>query len=242
MLTTRWAQDLSLESRFSEFLDSCLYRPLEDNIIYPDGSRPSFERISDKNMQYMGIDLLLREHGAVTTIDEKSQLHHINEDICTQAFELSYLKNGVVEAGWFLNPRKKTDAYLLCWPFGEKDENQDFYTGAKVLLVFKHHLMNALSHYGFSREELAEREACIRQGERPGRYRTRCNDFWLYYTGSEKYVESPINLVIRSTLLEKLSVINLEVSFDKDASTSNISGMWARQPVSISAPVLYSQK
>lgn len=242
MPTARWTQDLFLESQFSEFLDTCLYRPLENNITYPDGSHPLFERISDKNMQYMGIDILLRERGAVTAIDEKSQLHHINKDICTQAFELSYLKNGIVEAGWFLNPRKKTDAYLICWPHGEKSEVQDIYTGAKVLLVFKHHLMDALKRYGFTREELAERDACIRQGERSGRYRTRCNDFWLYYTGGEKYVEAPINLVIRSTLLEKLSVINLNISIDEGSSTSNISGIWAGRPINISESLALLQK
>lgn len=242
MPTTRLAQDLSLESRFSEFLDACLYRPLENNIIYPDNSRPAFERISDKSMQYMGIDVLLREHGAVTTIDEKSQLHHINENICTQAFELSYQKNGIIEAGWFLNPHKKTDAYMLCWPFGVPGDEQDYYTRAKVLLVFKHHLMDALKQYGFSREELAERDALIRQSGRPGRYRTRCNDFWLYYTDSEKYVEAPINLVVRAPLLEKLSVVNLDVSFNKAASTSAISGIWAKNPVNFSTPVSFSQK
>lgn len=231
-------QDLSREHNFASFLDKCLYRPLEGLIKAPDPrcANVSFERIYDLPLQYQGIDIILHEGAWQTYIDEKSQLHNLNKDIGTFAFELSYLrKDGITEAGWLLNPRKKTMAYMLCWPFGVEKASGDEYRMAKVLLLSKVQLLSAISYYGYDRQELAIRDACVREKSVHGRYKTKCNEFWFFL--STQYAEQPINLVVREPFLKEISMAALNVEYDPCQGTSHINGNWIGQEINSTVQV-----
>ena len=234
-------KDLKLEAKFSEFLDMCLYRPLESVIHYDENLGVEFTRISDTGLQFEGVDIILKEGAAHTNIDEKSQLHNINKGIPTFALELSYInRSGVVDAGWLLNPHKITDAYLFCWPTAVIDEgnNDDVprFVGANVLLVHKQQLLQVLEDLGFTRSDLAQRDELLRKNNKDGPYRTNCNDVWFYF--SKKYAEEPINLIIRKTLLEKIAVVRLAVQYDAHSQTSQIDGVWCFRDVHARIPVM----
>lgn len=225
--------DLQEESVFSDFLDKCLYRPLE-SILSAKAQQinpVSFERTKALSDQYCGIDVVLHEGQWQLNIDEKSQLHNINEHIPTFAFELSYLKNDSVRPGWLIDPTKKTDAYMLCWPYGEADNEQEaVYTGAKALLVSKHTLLDALSKFGYGRQALAERDEAIRKTGKHGSFRCKSPCFWFFYSG--QYAEQMINIVVKAPFLEKIAISSLSVQLNPKNNQVKLCGKWVNQSIS----------
>lgn len=223
-----FAKDIRAEASFAAFLGKTLYKPLEKIIVSPAGP-VSFNRMTDMEMQMHGVDVLMCEGFHELYIDEKSQLHYINENVPTFAFELSYLKNGIVEPGWLLDSRKLTHAYMLCWPVGIKRDEFDEYRGARTLLVPKNALLAALSRLGYNRNELATRDEFMRKNNMFGPFRTKINDFWFYYT--KNHAEQMINLVIRTSFLEKIAIASITVSYNPDTGASTLNGNWVQQKV-----------
>jgi len=228
MPTSLFAKDIKAEARFAAFLDKTLYKPLEKIIVSPAGP-VSFDRMTDMEMQMHGVDVLMCEGHHELYIDEKSQLHYINENVPTFAFELSYLKNGIVEPGWLLDSRKLTHAYMLCWPVGVKGDEFDEYRGARTFLVPKNALLTALSRLGYDRNELATRDEFMRKNNMFGPFRTKNNDFWFYFT--KNCAEQMINLVVRTSFLEKIAIAAIDVSFDPEKSMSTLCGNWIQQAI-----------
>lgn len=230
-LRSRLNTDAKEKILFWQFLDKNLYRPLEQLVDGPH-SPLHFQRVNDINYQKAGVDIIMTEgsHNEEIFIDEKAQLHNLNENIPTFAFELSYIKGGEPEAGWLLDTAVKTAGYMLCWPFGIKNDGNDEYRRAKVLFVSKRRILSYLDAYGFSRRELARRDEAIRENGHPGRFRTRNNNFWFYFSKG-KYAEAPINIVIRVPLLQELASADLTVEYDPEQKTSTMQGHWLHRPV-----------
>lgn len=95
-------QDLNNEQILAKHLDK-VYKEL--NI--------SFTRINDINLQHEGVDIIVTKKGSKLHVDEKAQLHYINKTLPTFTFEISYIKDGNLKTGWFLDKSKKTEYYFL---------------------------------------------------------------------------------------------------------------------------------
>lgn len=229
MPNSTYEQDLRHSAEFSLFLDNNLYRPLEKIIQYPNDEKLSIYRIYEKEIRFQGIDVVFKEGKTETYIDEKCQLHYPGDDLQTFALELSYINRaGVTEPGWLLDTQRVTNAYLFCWPLHTAGQRE--FMQARALLVFRHHILAALDNFGFSIDALAERDTAIRKNYKHGRYRSHCNDFWFFY--SMQYPEQPINIVMRTAMLQSLSVADITIHVDQNTLTSHGEGMWAFHPIS----------
>lgn len=202
---------------------------MENAIRYPKGEKLSIYRVYEKQIRYQGIDVVFKEGKSETYVDEKCQLHYPGDELQTFALELSYInRSGVVEPGWLLDTQRVTDAYLFCWPL--YTTNMGEFRRARALLVFRHHILAALDNFGFSIEALAERDAAIRKNYKHGRYRSNCNDFCFFY--SMQYPEQPINIVMRMSMLQSLSVADISIQVDPNTSVSHGKGTWAFRSLS----------
>lgn len=223
-----YRRDLAQESMFAEFLDLCLYQPITEILQRPE-KKVSFQRVTDLDMQHAGIDVIYRHRGLTIFIDEKSQLHNLNRNIPTFAFELSYLKQGKEMPGWLLDKRKKTHGYMLCWPRGERDEYGDIYSGAKVIFLAKKQLLAFLSEHGYDEMALRQKASELRRSGTPGRHLVQEPDFCFYLTEPKAnglYRERMINVVVRAAQLEAISTAALDISLDRANSSVQLLGHW----------------
>lgn len=86
-----------------------------DQYYYPKRNFNEFERITNQNQQYLGIDTTVTLNNHQLLIDEKG-LMSIPKPISTFALELSYLNpSGVRNIGWLYDEHKHSTHYLLCW-------------------------------------------------------------------------------------------------------------------------------
>jgi len=171
--------------------------------------------------------VVLHEGYHQTTIDEKCRLRTNGKDTSTFAFELSFIKDGVVDVGWFLDPRKRTQAYLLCWP--RLSNTDEPWLQTEFLLVSRSRLIDTLHRHGFPREALAEYDEAIRAGNMHGRYRTHCPDVWFFH--SMQYAEQPINMILTTAFLSKVAMAHLILDYDKATETSLFCGNWLGKPM-----------
>lgn len=228
-----YRRDLAQEAMFSNFLDMCLYQPIAEILHRPE-RLVSFKRITDLDMQHAGIDVVYKHRGLTIFIDEKSQLHNLNQDIPTFAFELSYLKQGKERTGWLLDKRKKTHGYMLCWPRGERDEYGDIYLGAKIIFLSKKQLLSFLSEHGYDEMALWRKAIELRRSGAPGRHLVGEPGFWFYLTKPRTdglYLERMINVVVRATLLESISTAALDISLDRAHSQVQLLGRWGNEDI-----------
>lgn len=128
-----WNWDIRAEKELGNFLDENFYSILEKENkedVYDRNNVPIVKPIIDgftRNVsswseQYKGVDITVKIGDKVLIIDEKAQLKYINDPRPpTFAFELSYMKKGVLRDGWFVNDEKDTEYYGLFW-IHESDE------------------------------------------------------------------------------------------------------------------------
>lgn len=132
-------RDMEIESITSQFKDKHLYDEISR-------SNPgiSFRRVTNKDEQCSGKDVVMVEKGVETYIDEKDRAHAINKAGPTFSFEISGLvtkkgtdparhretthslmpsDNQMVNEGWFISDAIKTNLYSVSYLFGKTDED-----------------------------------------------------------------------------------------------------------------------
>ena len=116
MKSSNFKKDIHDEEWFSSILDRDFYPEFMTRL---NRKRPdknfSLKRITDKERQFQGIDIVISESKASTEylIDQKAQLDYRGIKLPTFTFELSYLKDGRNNIGWLLDTKKKTTQYFL---------------------------------------------------------------------------------------------------------------------------------
>ena len=212
-IASRRVADMNAESELAHFLDENLYSQLLD-----EGKFLSIVRITDKEQQLQGIDVIAKTQTSVAYIDEKAQLYYINKDIPTFAFELQFLKNGRVIEGWFLNDDLKTDYYLLIWPFASvtdvKALKKGDFTKLDALMISKEKLRNKLTSLGLDKETLAQIASQLRRTRTYGKITTGIQGVYYFASDSTKYAEAPINIVVSKARLAALADAHYEVTKD----------------------------
>ena len=142
-----------------------------------------------------------------TIVDEKATIHHINNDITTFAFELSYKAKDSNKRvpGWFLDDEKATEAYALIWPFVKQrdirgrfdDLSYEDIAGVRYLIVNRGKIRAYLAKRGFSKQVLLDKAEEISLTNQNGRVDIGDgSEFHFYFYNSLQYAEKPINIVI----------------------------------------------
>ena len=202
--------DLAFEQVMASYLDHHLYF----NPLFSE-----HKRITDIDLQNKGVDVILtsNEFGlAQSKVDEKCAAHHCNEDMQTFAFELYYKKKTVEHIGWFIDPYKETQAYMLIWPFVEgslgsgyvESIREEDITGIRYLIVKRDKLTAYFNKRGFTCERLLN-DAKSLFSNPSVRIETKYSQF--HYAKSPKYPESPVNMVVKRETLWKLADLKGDV-------------------------------
>ena len=106
MESTLRKEDVRLADLISEFLDIHFYPKYVKN----------FERVTDRQRQCAGIDVIFEKDGHQYLCDEKNGGTRINTNLRTFSLELSFINRaGVRQTGWLLNKANTNDSYLFIW-------------------------------------------------------------------------------------------------------------------------------
>ena len=168
-----------------------------------------FNRVHDRSQQLQGMDVIFTVHGKDYIIDEKAQLHYLNQDLPTFTFELSYLnKQGQINPGWLFDTSKKTDYYFLVTGIVLKEnkqslENPKDIESLKIMSVNRQKLINHLEDIGLTKSRLIGYDLDLRSHKTFGRnpipeFKNQ-KDGCLYFT--QHLEEQPINLQLRLSYL-----------------------------------------
>ncbi len=207
MRDSLFENDLRLEHELAKYLDANLYiSPLFSECI----------RTTENSAQKSGCDIILssEEYGLHSAIvDEKATIHYINQDISTFAFELlCKSKNSSKRVpGWLIDDRKKTEAYVLIWPFvKQKDIRGRFdemtcedISGVRYLIVKRWKILAYLANRGFTKQVLLDTATAIAQRDIDGRFEIENDkdDYHFYFFSSLTLAEQPVNIVIDRYIL-----------------------------------------
>lgn len=190
------------EKALAIFLDTYFYPALlKETKRFSD-----IKRIYNVAEQKLGIDVLIYDQDAKSlTVDEKAQLHYINNPKDTFAFEVSFLQEdtGDVVDGWFVSRSNLTKCYMLVWLDKARTDKlnrivaEDF-EEVTIYFIVKEKIKSYLLELGLSTEALKEKASDMRQNN--VKLIQISKDAFLYH--SEKYKESPINVVINRDVLK----------------------------------------
>lgn len=208
----------------AEFLNENFYSK-----IYPD-----IERVTDREKQLAGIDLVLPDG---TKVDEKCMFYPIGQKSTgvkpynTFAFECSFkTRDKGRVTGWFLDPEKETEAYMLCWIHDcktAKNPTKEDFLEVEVALIDRDELYYELFVHRLSKEKIkldSDRileiadwdEEELTEDEIHGRFKSIgfCSKYHYkkygqdrtnaYYVHSKQLAEEPINLILSKDVLMSL--------------------------------------
>ena len=199
-------EDHSAESELALFMDKFLYER------FPTGSAfSSIRRVHNKEEQLNGVDVeFIGTDGRVYYVDEKAQLHYLNQNLPTFAFELLSFQKGYDTVGWLCNTKLKTDFFMLIWPFATQDEYEGItyeqFTKVECLLIQKQRILKMLANKGLTIDRMLSDARRIRASGRKGKIPID-GIKGIYYFASypKKYQEAPINIVISKPKLKEIA-------------------------------------
>ena len=169
------------------------------------------QRIYAAEEQKAGIDLLITNpSGATLTIDEKAQLHYINEPCPTFAFEISFYNENTrsITDGWFVNDSNRSACYILVWIDDARTSQvnrlvEEDFTAVTVLLITKKNIIQYLSKLGYPINRIKTLAEELRNRGNKNIYRLSPNT--ILYFSDAGYDEKPINVLIDKAVLCKMA-------------------------------------
>lgn len=206
--------DMAVEREIAKFLDKHLWNTVE-----------SFHRTDTLSEQISGSDLVVTEkklnlNNAV--IDEKVAARYANLMLDTFSLELSFInKRGIVQDGWLLDTKKKTELYLFGWidkaelkqnlegKWITNDMHEESIKELEYCLVRRQDIIDYLEKRGWTLETLRKQDLNIRL-----RGFVKTFDFidGVTFRYSKKYVEAPINILLKRDTYRELSVLQGKIT------------------------------
>ena len=179
----------------SQFLDEHFYKLLPE--------LENFERITDKQYQVKGVDVVINYKDRQVYVDEKAAVKYLK--LKTFALELSFLNRfGKLQTGWFLDDEKINDYYLFVWINELNGEEIVDITSIKevdVALVKKEKLYGYLETLGWSVDKLRIKNKQIREQKNNNMGDIR--KYGCKFSYSEQLKEKPINILLpKKTYIE----------------------------------------
>ena len=183
-------QDCSVEQMASKVLDQYYTRQ---------GIR--FERVTDKERQIKGIDLILfSKSGRSIKIDEKAKYRGLQTEgaqLNSYSFEVTRLCADMKRRiGWFVDKKIETDYYCYVFP---KLYNGNIKKNMQVDLFSKKDIIAIIQQ----ETTLDYIEQVAHMMDVKGTKLTKFKNFALYRTPAYKLPEEPINIVMSRELIEK---------------------------------------
>ena len=187
--------DEHCEKIVSQFLDEHFYKLIPEI--------ENFERITDKQYQVKGVDVIINYKDRQIYVDEKAAVKYLK--LKTFALELSFLNRfGKLQTGWFLDKKKINDYYLFVWInelTGDKIEDISSIKEVDVALVKKEKLYNHLETLGWSVDKLRIKNKQIREQKNNNMGDIR--KYGCKFSYSEQLKEKPINILLpKKTYIE----------------------------------------
>lgn len=183
--------DEHCEKIVSQFLDEHFYKLLPE--------LENFERITDKQYQVKGVDVVINYKDRQVYVDEKAAVKYLK--LKTFALELSFLNRfGKLQTGWFLDKKKINDYYLFVWInelTGDKIEDISSIKEVDVALVKKEKLYNHLETLGWTLDKLKVKDKQIRKQSNV--YMGNIKKYGCKFSYSEQLKEKPINILLPKT-------------------------------------------
>lgn len=198
--------DIRGEKALGLFLDKYFYPKLCEKENFAGA-----KRIYSSEAQKAGTDVLITHpSGTTIAIDEKAQLHYINNPRPTFAFEVTFYSENTqdIEYGWFVNDSNKTDCYILIWIDAARTNQinrlvEEDFKEITVFFVPKKEIIQYLSGLGYSIDKIKVIASNMRSGTTESPYKLSTDTF-IYYT-NERYDEKPINVVIGKKALSNIA-------------------------------------
>lgn len=198
MEKSNWEEDCKKEKEIGLFLD--------EN-YYPSQFK-SFERISERELQLKGIDVIVCKDKKIK-LDEKAQTDYVNEDLPTAAFEVSFLdRKGNEGIGWFKDPSKETELYLIVGIHVKPDKVTNFtkedINYLDFILIDRQRLSQFINQY-YTDEEIKRIFQELKQNKL---IKKNCSNEcpWVTFSYSIHKAEKPCNIVIKKDKLKQLSL------------------------------------
>lgn len=204
--------DMNAEQHLAKYLDEYFYNRLSQESKYK-----SIIRISDKELQLKGVDVIVETQNNKYYIDEKAQLYYINQGLPTFAFEVDFInRNNELSPGWLYNNDLLTDYFFLIWPYATKNDlskiTVDDFTFLDCLMVRKKNIQGYLASCGWDKPSVLSKAKEIRHSNRRNKIEVGQKGFYFYFSEYKNYSEQPINIVIRKRILQKLAARNYKIS------------------------------
>lgn len=201
------ASDSNAEQELAKFLDKYLYKNI-----------PGFNarRVYDRADQLRGIDMILTNVEDLTEllIDEKAQLHYINNNLPTFVFEIDSIQRGYLAQGWLFNEDYETTHYMIIYPNANHENTEiikeDDFTEVECLLIERDRIIAYLDECGWNQARIEGKALEIRNSNIFGKYSIPNQRFSFFFT--ERLIEKPINIVIHKSVLKQLSCQIFNVS------------------------------
>lgn len=190
---SKFADDLHDEQILSSKLDD-IYNGLDFQ----------FKREYNLDLQHEGTDVKIFLNDTEYLIDEKAQLHYLNKNLPTFAFELSYLNRSLkYHTGWLCDKSKKTQFYFLVTNIQIGDKScltvKEDIDALNVISVNRNKLISYLKSIGLDETRLYEYDSDIRNSGLAGRSTIQeLNQYKVGFIHYTKHLdEKPINLVLK---------------------------------------------
>jgi hypothetical protein len=205
MIDSKWSYDLLAEAEVGKFLDKYFYMNYTND----------FHRFSNKNEQLKGKDVSFTIDDLNNiVVDEKSQGNYVNKNLPTFAFEVAYTKPGKgFRIGWLLDSNKESQYYFLIWIWAkkEKEYKAEDISKLRCLLIEKEMIKIFLEKEGLIFNKIPDITKLIREKDNQGKQDwINFGNFYFFY--SKNLAEKPINVVIKRNILEKLALLDIEVT------------------------------
>ena len=198
MNTTR-RSDTAQEKIITKFLDDKLYSRIFRR----------YSIVEDRNLQIMGVDVLVDNDGLYSYFDAKAQSSpkYIHNPHPTFSFELLFDdRGGVTRDGWFVNDSLITQWYILIWvnkaTVGATGyiENENDIRELEVVFLNRRSLKEEIERT-ISIDGLKNKAAEMR---RTHTTREEINNT-MHLTFSDRLAEQPVNIVVKKDLLDKIA-------------------------------------
>jgi hypothetical protein len=194
-------EDITKTEKIEKFVDK----------IYKE-NKFDFKRISNKELQKKGVDIIHNDNGKKNFIDEKFAINYYNKPLNTFAFELSSNNNENNE-GWFISNHMITTHYIILW-FQSDDNFSNIYT-YDLCYIDKQKIKEYLKTIGYYDGIVDEFKQYWTNGHfthKDNHYYVRNNRRYLVLSEDIKIVQSlqfevecPINIIIPRKKLYELA-------------------------------------
>ncbi len=161
------------------------------------------ERTNNLELQHRGIDFILTDSNNLQfKVDEKAQLHYLNQSLPTFALEIDYLKDNKLKPGWLFDPSKITEIYAFIFNIQltvglDKLNSSDNIKSCEVVFVNRIKLINELSLLNI------DINFCLKQSNilREGNLQKRSHESGFNFQISNHLAEKPVNLIVKKAFL-----------------------------------------